>query len=171
MSELTKLEVGKTYVFKDDVARGSYLAGNCCNTQYCEEFYSQGFKLDNVETSHYKSYVYGMVSGAVVIDKDEIKYFKLKEENVMPIKPEDEVTITTTYRELAVCYAVLGKIHQGGNEESLWSKLKGILDPEQKVYNALIYEKDFYKIVKYNEYSSVWESLLFPQKLVETQQI
>lgn len=168
MSELTKLEVGKTYVFKDETSKEYYLTGNCCNTQYCEEFYDKGFKLDNVETSPYKDYVYGMVSGAVVIDKDEMKYFKLKEENVMPIKPEDEVTITTTYRELARLYVIMGKCNGDTNGE-LFVKLKSLLDIGGDKYDKLIRPMSSARdILNYNEYQSKWEGMLFGEQ--ETQQ-
>lgn len=87
----------------------------------------------------------------------------------MPIKPEDEVTITTTYRELALCYAVLGKISFKG-EMKLWIKLREMLDPEQRVYDSLIYSKDFSELEQYSKIKDKWEGLLFPQKPVETQQ-
>lgn len=87
----------------------------------------------------------------------------------MPIKPEDEVTITTTYRDLALCYAVLGKIRFNG-EMKLWTKLREMLDPEQRIYDSLIYSKDFSELEQYSYIKDKWEGLLFPQKLVETKQ-
>lgn len=76
MDELT-LEVGKTYVFKDEEAKKAWLERDETNLgRFCTQ-YRDGFKLTVV--GRYG----GWVDGEYVISHEEIKYFKLKEENGM----------------------------------------------------------------------------------------
>lgn len=85
MTELTELEVGKTYVFKDEQSKDKYLSKYSHNREVYGRYYKDGFKLDTVETYLGKE-VYGIISGWLVINDEEIKYFKLKEENVVTNK-------------------------------------------------------------------------------------
>lgn len=115
MNELTKLEAGKTYVFKDEDAKEAWLSKYSCNKQQYDLFYNNGFTIEYV----YKG-IQGETGQRIVIGSDELQYFKLKEDETMqqpkPIRPEDEVTITTTYGELAVALTLLGEVSSESNE-------------------------------------------------------
>lgn len=162
MTELTKLEVSKTYVFKGESCAGEYLNNKIQNKGYFQEYYWGGFKINRVWNNC------GFINGLLMIASDELKYFKLKEEDVMPIKPEDEVTITTTYRELARLYVILGKAN-GNTNGRLFVKLKSLLDIGGDKYNKLIRPMTSARdILNYGEYQSKWEGMLFGEQ--ETQQ-
>ena len=95
----------------------------------------------------------------------------MKEQNIKPknIKPEDEVTITVNYRDLALAYAVLGKTT--GPDSRLYKQAKDMLDPNWKAYDSLkLRNKTSDQILRYGDYYKEFESLLFPQEPVETGQ-
>lgn len=164
MSELTKLDVGKTYVFKDEASKSKYLNHYRANKYFFSNYYKDGFSVSTVTDEGDGCYE----DGNTVILIDEMKYFKLNEENVMPIKPEDEVTITTTYRELARLYVIMGKCNGDTNGE-LFVKLKSLLDIGGDKYDKLIRPMSSARdILNYNEYQSKWEGMLFGEQ--ETQQ-
>lgn len=78
MGDELELEAGKTYVFKDEAAKGSYCNCNRVNAKYFDTFYKEGFTLEHVDSDGD-----GWVGHKVVIVQfSEGKYFKLKEENV-----------------------------------------------------------------------------------------
>lgn len=166
MTELTKLEAGKTYVFKDDETKQAYLCGSYKNLEYFKNRYSEGFILEYVN-----NYSSGIIDGESVIGADELHLFKLKEEPMQNIKPEDEVTITTTYGELARVYAVLGNVNGLGYGEHLWHQLVEILDPEEKVYNGLVCSKKEEELMDYASYQKEWLNALFPQETDQQKQI
>lgn len=163
MCELTKLEVGKTYVFKDDVSKSLYLNHYRANKYFFSNYYKDGFTVSTITDEGDGCYE----DGNTVILIDEMKYFKLKEENVMPINTEDEVTITTTYRELARVYAILGKV-DGAPFSSLFNQVVALLDPDYKKYSKLIQPIDKLDVLNYYSYQFSWEALLFSGQ--ETQQ-
>lgn len=95
----------------------------------------------------------------------------MTEHNITPknIKPEDEVTITVNYRDLALAYAVLGKTT--GPDSKLYSQARGMLDPYWKAYDSLnLRNKTSDQILRYGDYYKEFEALLFPQEPVETKQ-
>ena len=95
----------------------------------------------------------------------------MTEHNITPknIKPEDEVTITVTYRELATVYAIYGSVNGAGNSY-LFKKLENMLDYNRKVYDKVVGNKTREQILNYNQYQKEFEALLFPQEPVETKQ-
>jgi hypothetical protein len=167
MTELTKLEVGKTYVFKNSIYEELYRTDNSTNEDYYSSYYKDGFTLDEIYNKD------GWQDDCIVIENREIKYFK---EKTMSIRPEDEVTITTTYGELARAYAVLGAVNGSSypNKEgySYWGQLKKLLDPNQVTHDSFFFfggnkKKD---ILDYMNYQAEWVNLLFPQEPIETKQ-
>ena len=81
------------------------------------------------------------------------------------IKPTDEITITTTYGELARVYAVLGSASCGKllAGEDIWRKCQSIFDPDQKIYDAIIPDSDV-RVMCYATYQKEWLDALFPQE-------
>lgn len=49
MNEELILQVGKTYVFKDDECREKYISSHPCNQSIMDTYYNNGFKLDSVD--------------------------------------------------------------------------------------------------------------------------
>lgn len=83
MTELTKLEVGKTYVFKDEQGKQEYINLHYRNADLISKYYKDGFTIDCLGEDGE-----GMISGSsmwVIVSK-EMKYFKLKEESVVTNK-------------------------------------------------------------------------------------
>ena len=96
----------------------------------------------------------------------------MKEQNVKPknIKPEDEVTITATYRDLAKMYALLGSVPCTYNDHRLYYKLEKMLDPSGDIRDSVVVNNISYENrLKYKEYQEEFESALFPEP-VETEQ-
>lgn len=83
MTELTKLEVGKTYVFKDEESKQSYTDDHHNNGDLISKYYKDGFTIDSIDGDGD-----GTAIGSIarVIVRKEMKYFKLKEENVVTNK-------------------------------------------------------------------------------------
>ena len=122
MTELTKLEAGKTYVFNDEDAKKAWLSKYPINKLQYDSFYNNGFTLEHV----YKG-IQGEIGQRIVIGSDELKYFKLKGEETMQqpkhLRPEDEVTITTTYGELADILIATGCSSSTYGTEDLYMQL------------------------------------------------
>ena len=148
------------------------------------EVYKQGIKVhffcgDRVYISNYMLYTLTNVTKQQKATQDnqsttseqESKEQPMKEHNFTPknIKPEDEVTITTTYRELATVYAIYGSVNGAGNSY-LFKKLENMLDYNRKVYDKVIGNKTKEQILNYNQYQKEFETLLFSQEPVETDQ-
>lgn len=158
MGELTKLEAGKTYVFKDEDAKEEWLSKYSCNKQQYDLFYNNGFTIEYV----YKG-IQGETGQRIVIGSDELQYFKLKEEKIMQqpkhLRPEDEVTITTTYGELAVALTLLGEVSCESNEGLiLYKRILELFDTEYLNLPEVVGKNiDFHK-VKDEVYS-----ILFPE--------
>lgn len=74
---LTQLEVGKTYVFKDEESKGRYLGLHSMNESLVEDWYKDGFTIHSVD-----EYNQGYSKGdTIVISIEEITLFKLKEDS------------------------------------------------------------------------------------------
>jgi hypothetical protein len=143
MKELTKLEAGKTYVFKDELA--CILWSDIDENDYIRsEFYDDGFAIDEVYDGD------GYIWDNCIIIADELKYFKLKEEETMHqpkhIRPEDEVTITTTYGELAVALYFLGEVAQPYGQQ-LYNQLLEVFNLEYADFTSLVDDElNFYRV-------------------------
>lgn len=83
MSELV-LEVGKTYVFKDEECKRKYLTRNSVNQTILNRFYKDGFILES--TDHQGRL--GCIEGNSVINYPELRFFKLKEESSQDLPKE-----------------------------------------------------------------------------------
>lgn len=92
MNEELILEVGKTYVFKDDECREKYINNHACNKAIVDRYYKDGFKLDSVEAGvgYHNECI-------VVIDSstNEHRLFKLKEPSTQSDNPVETPVITT----------------------------------------------------------------------------
>lgn len=78
MTELTKLEVGKTYVFKDEQSKQDYLENYTGDISKLKSCYDDGFTLTRVN-SNGSGFTGGWnVITRCVINKNNIKYFKTK---------------------------------------------------------------------------------------------
>lgn len=118
MTELTELEVGKTYVFKDELNKQAYMQRHYRNGDLLFKYYKDGFTIESVDGDGN-----GTAIGSIanVIASKEIKYFKLKEENVMTNKFDksllkDGMVVVTREGEK---YLVLGDklLRNGGHNE------------------------------------------------------
>lgn len=76
MGELV-LEVGKTYVFRDEESKLRWLGLFKANQRRFREDYDNGFKIGRVRGKTGSGYI----GTRLIISKSETKYFKLKEEN------------------------------------------------------------------------------------------
>lgn len=100
------------------------------------------------------------------------KLYKEDKEQMKQIKPEDEVTITTTYGELARAYAVLGNVNGADYGESLYNiAAEAFGDSYDQTGNSKFWEFGLGKMSKkkkditdYNAYQKEWEKLIFNQK-------
>lgn len=159
MSDLTKLEAGKTYVFKDEDAKEAWLSRYSCNKQQYDLFYNNGFTIEYV----YKG-IQGETGQRIVIGSDELQYFKLKEDETMQqhkhIRPEDEVTITTTYGELAKVYLLLANSN-GICGFTTFTECQRIFDDEDSVKLEQVYFK--FNVDDYCGIESEWLKILFPE--------
>lgn len=83
MTDLTKLEVGKTYVFKDEQSRQSYTNTHHNNVDLISKYYKDGFTIESIDEDGD-----GTAIGSIarVIVRKEMKFFKLKEENIVTNK-------------------------------------------------------------------------------------
>lgn len=157
MSELAKLEAGKTYVFKDELA--CILWSDIDENDYIRsEFYDDGFAIDEVYEGD------GYIWDNCIIIADELKYFKLKEEETMQqpkhLRPEDEVMITTTYGELAKVYLLVAKSN-GHAGFGTFEKCKQLFGDKDGDKLDQIYHK--FSIDNYCGIESEWLKILFPQ--------
>lgn len=100
-----KLEVGKTYVFKDESCRWGYFNKYKGNRDRYNKVYRGGYTLDHVSGGGLR----GDVEGLITICSDELGYFKLKEENKM-LKPDDKISIEMTALDGMYLKNILGKI-------------------------------------------------------------
>lgn len=80
MSEL-KLEVGNTYIFKDDESKQSYLSAYSCNPAMYRTYYKEGFLIGCLSISG-AGYI-KQSDDSSAINSKELKYFKLKEDTTM----------------------------------------------------------------------------------------
>lgn len=83
MTELTELEVGKTYVFKDEWSKQTYIHRHDCNASLISKYYKDGFTIDGIDQDGDGTAI-GSIARVIVCK--EMKYFKLKEENVVTNK-------------------------------------------------------------------------------------
>lgn len=116
----------------------------------------------------------GISNGVEVISTNEYHLFELVEENVMNSKepkvitPETEVTITTTYGELARAYYVMGKANGKIHGNSLWTDISNLLGDT----NRTIYWKNEpeHPTINYHLIQEEWESQIFRTKEIAIKQ-
>jgi len=103
---ITKVEAGKTYRLID---KEGYLAHNSFNKPLYVKYF-----LDDTVTIGEVCHSSGVVDDYEIITSDEYKFFEevvSEESSPKIIKPEDEITITTTYGDLARAYYAVGRIN------------------------------------------------------------
>ena len=134
--------------------------------------YKQGIKVnflcgDKVYIPNYMFYT------LTNLTEQQNKDRQMKEQNVQPknIKPEDEVTITVTYRDLAKMYALLGSVSCTYGDHRLYYRLEKMLDPSGYIRDSVVVNNVSYENrLKYEGYQKEFESALFPQEPAETEQ-
>ena len=97
----------------------------------------------------------------------------MNEHTVKPknIKPEDEVTITVTYRDLAKIYALIGSSTCRYMDENLYLRLMSMLDSGGDIRYNIVYQKvPRSERLDYAAYQEEFEAALFPQEPTETEQ-
>lgn len=102
-----------------------------------------------------------------------ITYNQLMEEAGMTkkkVRPEDEVTITTTYGELAKAYAILGRVNGHNYGEDLWVSASRILG-EMSGYKAYatLEHQDIATRANYNSYQDQWIETIFGSQKTKAQ--
>lgn len=109
-----KLEVGKTYVFKSHKDKEDYIAGSPLNSQLYDNYYRGGFTILGISPRGA-----GRIVGFSVIFPDEVKYFKLKEEEQM--KPDDIISVEMTALDGVKAAIMIGNTR---GSYSLYTELK-----------------------------------------------
>lgn len=151
------------------------------NMTPCEEL---GYKVGDKFEAISDGYAY-KVGTIVTLDKDDgtdVPYFRDCEGDVLPmclsrlaplkkapIKPEDEVTITTTYGELAKAYAILGEANGSDFGNSIWRIARGLLDYNQEVYDHN--PPTLTDLIDYSCFQDEWLAALFPKEDPKTNQL
>lgn len=145
-----KLESGKTYVFKDEEAKRQWLSANTSNRELTNRYYLNGFTLSRVYNSGQ-----GIVDYYIVIDINEIRFFKLKGHNDltldmlktgMIVYVEDKNT-----NEIDMCMVLLntdnGDILVGGSWEQLTElSLERIISVWQPCNNKAYLQTDMDRV-------------------------
>lgn len=145
----------------------------CVNDKGWTKGYVVNGGIYTVVDKHYELCLPNQVSITCVngpFSKDFFKFQKV-EEQVKQIKPEDEITITTTYGELARIYAILGNANGADYGKSLWKiASEAFNDSWEETRNKKFWEFDKTNKLKeqdvldYRLYQKEWEKLLFNQK-------
>lgn len=162
---IDKVEVGKKYRLINKEGWLTY--GD--NSQYNTGLIKRGvFDSDGcvvIDKVHHVNY--GFVGGNVVISAKEFPFFELVEENTKSeepkiITPETEVTITTTYGELAKVYYVMGNVIDKKCSRMLWATVADILgDSNRSIYRENVPNNP---MIDYRPVQKEWESLFFKSK-------
>lgn len=109
----------------------------------------------------------------VKIKEDSICYLRFEDIEHYAIQPEDQVTITTTYGELAKVYAILGRVRSVdciSNQHSLWNISRNLLDPNSFKRNGFPQYKtmlDDSQVLGYSSYQKEWLEHLFEESRVQ----
>lgn len=159
------VEVGKKYRLIDKDGWLNYGGNSCHNASLLRRGV---FDSDNcVIIDQLDGRGCGLVNYDVVISAKEFPFFELVEENEMGheepkiITPETEVTITTTYGELARVYYVMGAAN-GATHKILWGKVADLLgDSDHSIYWG---NKPKHSFINYFTVQEKWESLFFKSK-------
>lgn len=148
------------------------------------QIYKQGIEVhflcgDRVYISNYMLYTLTNITKQQKATQDnqsttseqESKEQQMKEQNIKQsnIKPEDEVTITVTYRDLAKMYALFGRTGCKYGNHQLYYKLKRMLDPSGTIRGNVLLDIRQDLTLQYELYQEKFESLLFPEP-IETEQ-
>lgn len=113
------------------------------------------------------------MEGRVKIKEDPICYLRLEDIEHYDIQPEEQVTITTTYGELAKVYAILGRVRSVdciSNPHSLWNISMNLLDPNAVKRNSFPQYKsmlDDSQVLGYSSYQKEWLEHLFEESRVQ----
>ena len=163
---IDKVEVGKKYRLIDKEAytschmHGAYNRHLLTNKNVFDENMC-------VVISHVDSDC-GISHDLNVIAPSEYYLFELVEENEIQSKepkiitPETEVTITTTYGELAMAYCVVGRVTREARSKPLWAIIGDILGDSDNLIYAM--NRPDFPTINYVSVQKQWESLFFKSK-------
>lgn len=157
---INKVEVGKKYRLIN--IRGFLNYGD--NSYYNASLIKRGvFDSDNcVVIDKLDGCGWGMVNSHIVISAREFPFFELVEEKPKTITPETEVTITTTYGELAGVYYVMGNVNGKVRGKMFWSIVGELLGDSD---NRIFWENEPNQpLINYQPVQEEWESLFFKSK-------
>lgn len=167
---INKVEVGKKYRLIDKQGyvscklNGSLnkhlVAEGCFDSDLC-------VVIDEVDNGGW-----GKSSGNFVISTNEYRFFELvtdespTEEISKEITPETEVTITTTYGELARVYCVIGRVNGITPNKNLFAIAGNLLGDEDRSAYRKIHSitNTLPNLINYNSIQKEWESLFFKSK-------
>ena len=166
---IDEIEVGKKYRLIDKEAYTSCHMHSAYNRRLLKDKHIFDENMCVVIT-HVDS-DYGISHDMNVIAPSEYHLFELVEEEKEDVKvsekpktitPETEVTVTTTYGELARAYYVMGNVNGKVHGELLWSIIGNLLgDSSRSIYFANE-PKD--QSIDYRSVQEKWESLFFKSK-------
>ena len=161
---IDKVEVGKKYRLIDKEGYLSYDHNSVYNANVLGGCFDENLCVVVDEVNHNG---WGMISGEYVISRGEFRFFELVEEDAQDeepkvITPETQVTITTTYGELARVYYILGFSNGMSHGTCLWNLAASLLgDKDLTIYDA---HRPEIGRIDYNSVQKKWESLFFKSK-------
>ena len=164
---IDRLEVGKKYRLIDKEGYMSCKGNRNYNRQLLADRDVFDENACVVITTVLEGYG-GRVGLDCVISPDEYRWFELVNEDNMEneeqkvITPETEVTITTTYGELARAYFVMGAVT--GRRATLWKTVGDLLgDNSRSIYTEFNPVTNI-MIIDYEVHQEDWEALFFKPK-------
>lgn len=163
---IDKVESGKKYRLIDKEGYASSPKYGSANRQLLVD--KDVFDENMCVVIQYVANGCGMTDGALVISPPEYRLFELVEENEMQpkepkiITPETEVTITTTYGELARIYYALGDVNGKTRGKDVWTVVGDTLgDLGHSIYFG---NEPNLPTVDYTSIQEKWESLFFKSR-------
>lgn len=157
MTELTKLEAGKTYVFKDEQSKEAYLSGwGGHNCKLYTLYYKEGFTLEGLSCLNN-----GWIENKVVITKKEIKLFKLKEET----SPNNTDTTPTDGQETPITNKEYNHLANKVNTVSDDYKVFYSYHPDEKFY-LMDYNEISYKIKTVDDIDNFEKMVAISESLI-----
>ena len=172
---IDKVEVGKKYRLIDKEGYVSHSKNSYFNRRLVDN--KDIFDENLCVVITYVTNGHGRVHGNSVISPNEYHLFALVEENEMDAKepktitPETEVTITTTYGELAKAYYVMGMASGKTRGKLLWATAGDLLgDSNRSIYRENPSGQERI-VIQYRSVQEEWESLFFKSKEQQEKEI
>lgn len=166
---INEIEVGKKYRLIDKKGYVTCKGGGNYNRRLLKNKNVFDENMCVVITTEHQGYG-GTEEKEYVIAPNEYHLFELVDEDSMEnkepkvITPETEVTITTTYGELARAYFVMGSVTGRRGEATLWKAIGNLLgDKSRSNYTKFNPVADL-MVIDYAKYQEDWEALFFKSK-------